>query len=64
MNEIKVHLGDFPLYQYDADTRDDLGELVAGEAGIVVATTAILRHDLLPNVSLIAMTLFDTLLGV
>ena len=63
MNEVKTHLGEFPLYQYDADTRDDLRPLLEGEPGVVVATTAVLRHDQLPNISLIALTLFDTLLG-
>lgn len=43
----------------DSDVRDDLGDFYAGKPGVVVATTALLRHPPLPNVSLIALTLFD-----
>lgn len=62
--EVSKHLGDFPVYRYDADERDDLSPLLEEGAGVVVATTALLRHPPLPNVSLVALTLFDTLLGV
>ncbi|CAN5900987.1 hypothetical protein BH24DEI2_BH24DEI2_18670 [soil metagenome] len=61
--EVRKHVGPLPVYRSDADQRDDLGPLLAGEAGIVVATTAILRHAPLPNVSLLAVTLLDTLLA-
>ncbi len=63
LRELGVHVGPLPLYHYDADRRDDLGPLEAGEPGIVVATTAILRRPPLPNVSLVAVTLLDTLLS-
>ena len=63
MREIRTHVGPLPLYHYDADQRDDLSPLQGGEPGIVVATTAILRHAPLPNVSLVAVTLLDTLLS-
>ena len=63
-NEVRKHVGpDLGVYRYDADCRDDLGPLQEGEPGIVVATTAILRHAPLPNVSLLAVTLFDTFLA-
>ena len=62
--EVKKHLKDFPIYRFDADERDDLSPLLEGEAGVVVATTAILRHPPLKNLSLLGLTLFDTLLGV
>lgn len=63
-SEVRKHVGpDFLVYRYDADSRDDLGPLTAGEPGVVVATTAILRHKPLPNVSLVAVTLLDTLLS-
>ncbi len=62
--EVRKHVGpDLPVYRYDADHRDDLSPLMAGEAGVVVATTAVLRHAPLPNVSLVAVTLLDTLLA-
>ena len=60
---VRNQIKDFPVYRYDSDQRDDLSPLVEGEAGIVVATTAILRHQPLANVSLIALTLFDSLLS-
>jgi primosomal protein N' (replication factor Y) len=59
--EIKKHV-DLPIYRFDADQRDSLSALENGEAGIVVGTTALLRQPPLPNVSLVVMTLLDTLL--
>ncbi len=62
--EVRKHVGpEVAVYRYDADQRDDLGPLLAGKAGVVVATTAVLRHPPLPDVSLIAVTLLDTLLA-
>ena len=61
VNEVRKHV-ELPLYHYDADNRDDLSSLLEGDPGIVVATTALLRHPPLPNVSLISVTLLDTLL--
>jgi primosomal protein N' (replication factor Y) (superfamily II helicase) len=60
--EIKKHV-DLNVYRYDGDQRDDLSPLVAGEAGVIVGTTALLRQPPLPNVSLVVMTLLDTLLN-
>lgn len=62
--EVAKHLPDFPIYRFDADTRDDLSPLLDLEPGVVVATTAILRHPPLPELALLGLTLFDTLLGV
>lgn len=59
--EVRKHI-DLPLYHFDADVRDDLSDLQAGDPGVVVATTALLRQPPLPNVSLITVTLLDTLL--
>ncbi len=61
VNELKKY-SQLPIYRFDADQRDDLSPLLMGEAGLVVATTAILRQAPLPNLSLIAITLLDTLL--
>jgi primosomal protein N' (replication factor Y) (superfamily II helicase) len=61
VTEIKKHIG-LPLYRFDADQRDNLLPLQEGEAGVVVGTTALLRQPPLPNVSLVVMTLLDTLL--
>ena len=60
-SELKKH-SQLPIYRFDADQRDDLKNLFEGEAGLVVATTAILRQTPLPNLSLIVITLLDTLL--
>jgi primosomal protein N' (replication factor Y) len=57
----KVLLG-FPVRRFDADKRDDLSALLAGEPGVLVATTAALRAPPLPNVSLVAVTLLDAFL--
>jgi primosomal protein N' (replication factor Y) len=40
---------------------DDLSALYAGSPGVLISTTAIFRHAPLPNVSLIGLTLLDTL---
>ena len=53
-----------PLYRYDADRRDDLSSLYAREPGAVVGTTALLRLEPLPNLSLIAIGLFDVHLAL
>jgi primosomal protein N' (replication factor Y) (superfamily II helicase) len=63
MREIRVHLPETPIYHYDADRRDDLRPLLDGAPGVGVATTALLRHPPLPNASLLAVTLLDTLLS-
>lgn len=61
VNEVKKHL-QLSVYRFDADQRDDLSLLYEGEPGVVVATTAILRQMPLPKLSLIGITLLDTLL--
>ncbi len=48
------------ILRFDNDQKDDLSPLYAGESGILVATTAIMRQPPLPNISLIAHTLLDT----
>ena len=49
----------FRVVSFDADSRDEPGSLLAGEPGVLVATTAAFRLPPLPNVSLIGVTLFD-----
>ncbi len=63
LKTVKRQIPGIPVYRYDSDQRDDLSAMLAGEAGVVVATSAILRHKPLSNVSLIALTLFDSLLA-
>jgi primosomal protein N' (replication factor Y) len=52
------------IRRFDSDKREDLSELLAGEPGVLVATTACLRHPPLPNVSLVAVTLLDAFLSL
>ena len=61
-SEVKKHIA-LPLYRFDADQRDSLLPLIEGHTGVVVGTTALLRQLPLPNVSLVVMTLLDTLLN-
>jgi primosomal protein N' (replication factor Y) len=50
--------------RFDSDKREDLSELLAGAPGVLVATTACLRHPPLPNVSLVGVTLLDAFLSL
>jgi primosomal protein N' (replication factor Y) len=61
---VKKLLPDFPVKRFDGDKKDDLAGLFEGEPGVLVATTAIFRQPPLPNVSLLAVTLLDTLLNL
>ena len=54
----------FPAYRYDSDRREDLSPLYAGQPGVVVGTTAVLRLPPLPSLSLVAVTLFDVHLAL
>ena len=53
-----------PILRFDSDKREDLSDLYAGQPGVVVATSAMLRQPPLPNLSLVAVTLLDTLLNL
>lgn len=55
---------DLRVLRFDRDRRDALDPLLAGEPGVVVGTTAVLRLPPLPALSLVALTLFDTHLAV
>ena len=59
LSQLGMLVPDAPLYRYDRDRRDDIAPLLEGEPGIVVGTTAALRLPPLPNLSLVAITLFD-----
>ena len=50
--------------RFDSDKREDLSTLLTGEPGVVVGTTALLRHPPLPNVSLVGVTLLDAFLSL
>lgn len=57
-------LPDLPIYRYDSDQRDDLSALYRGEPGAIAATTAALRLAPLPQLSLVAIALFDVHLAL
>ncbi|AEV17280.1 Primosomal protein N' [Thermus sp. CCB_US3_UF1] len=52
--ELRRHLG-IPLYRYAKDGKDDLSPLLAGEPGVVVGTTALLRAPVLPELALVLL---------
>lgn len=51
---------DIPVLRLDSDQRDDLAPLYAGEPGVIVGTTSVLRIAPLPRLSLIAVASLDT----
>lgn len=62
--EIQQLLPHFSVYRYDKSHKDNLSALYQGEAGIVVATQALLSQPVLPQLSLVAIALADTALQV
>ncbi len=64
LSQLRRLAPDYPLYRYDADRRDDLQALYDGEQGAVVGTTAVLRLEPLPGLSLVAIGLFDVHLAL
>lgn len=63
-SQLRKLLPETPVYRYDSDQRDDLGPLLAGEPGVIAATTAALRLPPLPRLSLVAIALFDVHLAL
>ena len=61
--EVERVVGQALVWQVDADHRPDLTPLLAGESGVVVGTTSVLRLPALPVLSLVAFTLGDALYG-
>src|SRR5690606_13246973 len=59
ISRLETLLTGTPLYRFDRDRRDDVTPLQTGSHGVVVGTTAALRLSPLPNLSLVAITLFD-----
>lgn len=59
--EVARVVPDLSVETLDADHRPDLAPFLAGESGVLVATSAALRLPPLPNLSLVALTLGDTL---
>ncbi|WP_167817012.1 primosomal protein N' [Thermus tengchongensis] len=48
-----------PLYRYTKEAKDDLSPLLAGEPGVVVGTTALLRAPVLPELALVLLPYAD-----
>ncbi|WP_027878066.1 replication restart helicase PriA [Meiothermus cerbereus] len=59
LEALAQHLPHLPRYRYTADAKDDLRPLLAGEAGVLVGTTAILRGPLLPELALVLLPYAD-----
>ncbi|MEM7735058.1 MAG: hypothetical protein AAF267_04640 [Deinococcota bacterium] len=59
--QLRTAIPNLQVRRLDSDSKDDLNLLYDGKPGVLVATTAIFRQTPLPNVSLIALTLLDTL---
>jgi primosomal protein N' (replication factor Y) len=59
--QVKRFVAEIDTYVLERGQTDDLSALYAGSPGVLISTTAIFRHAPLPNVSLIGLTLLDTL---
>jgi len=59
--QVKRYVPDVDTYVLERGQTDDLSPLYDGASGILISTTAIFRHAPLPNVSLLGLTLLDTL---
>lgn len=58
-DELKKHLPGLPLFRYSAELKDDLGPLLAGQPGVLVGTTAVLRAPVLPELALVLLPYAD-----
>ncbi len=59
LEALAQHLPALPRYRYTADAKDDLRPLLAGEPGVLVGTTAILRGPVLPELALVLLPYAD-----
>lgn len=59
-DSISKMIPDLPLYRYDSDVQDDVRPLYAGETGVLIGTQRLARLEPLPNLSLLAHSLFDS----
>ena len=59
LETLAQRLPHLPRYRYTADAKDDLRPLLAGEPGVLVGTTAILRGPLLPELALVLLPYAD-----
>jgi primosomal protein N' (replication factor Y) len=59
LEALAQHLPALPRYRYTADAKDDLRSLLAGEPGVLVGTTAILRGPVLPELALVLLPYAD-----
>jgi primosomal protein N' (replication factor Y) len=53
------HLPALPRYRYTADAKDDLQNLLSGQPGALVGTTAVLRGPVLPELALVLLPYAD-----
>jgi len=59
--QVKRFIPEVATYVLERGQSSDLSDLYEGAPGVLISTTAIFRHAPLPNVSLIGLTLLDTL---
>lgn len=59
LEALAQNLPALPRYRYTADAKDDLRPLLAGEPGVLVGTTAILRGPVLPELALVLLPYAD-----
>ncbi len=59
LEALAQHLPALPRYRYTADAKDDLRNLLVGEPGVLVGTTAILRGPVLPELALVLLPYAD-----
>ncbi|WP_022797669.1 primosomal protein N' [Thermus islandicus] len=58
VEELRRHLA-LPVLRYAKEAKDDLGPLLEGQPGVVVATTALLRGPSLPELALVLLPYAD-----
>lgn len=59
LEALAQHIPALPRYRYTADAKDDLRQLLSGEPGVLVGTTAILRGPVLPELALVLLPYAD-----
>jgi primosomal protein N' (replication factor Y) len=53
------HLPALPRYRYTSEAKDDLQNLLSGQPGVLVGTTAVLRGPVLPELALVLLPYAD-----
>lgn len=59
LEALERYLPTLPCYRYTAEAKDPLSPLLAGEPGVLVGTTAVLRAPVLPELALVLLPYAD-----